>query len=244
MAKLVKNKANTDFCNDCKVRIPKNRPKLFCSHCDTSKHFRCQNLTKSDAQYIIERQILWTCSECLTNALPLNACCPVKRKLTTSQTEKFKKRCTSCNGWSYSARNIRTCSWCEGTVHLKCLKNELGCVKCCNDMIPGYNFSSYEINMDYELLNNFVFNPYDNNHFSNLIGNHIENAGRNNDYWNQISEILLSCNYKQQKNVKMSTSTELKVFSLNVQSFGNKVEHFREEIEAYMLQQIRYSVPV
>ena len=35
------------------------------------------------------------------------------------------------------------------------------------------------------------------------------------------------------KSVKMSTSTELKVFSLNVQSFGNKVEHFREEIETY-----------
>ena len=196
MVKLASKKTTTDFCNECKVRIPKNRPKLFCSHCETSKHFRCQKLTKSDAQYIIERQILWTCFDCLSNALPINAYCPAKGKSTSTDTEKFKKRCTSCNGWSYSERNIRTCSWCEGTVHIKCFRNDLGCIKCCNDMIPGYNFSSYELNMNYELLNNFIFNPYNINHLSNSIGDRIENGGQNNEYWNQISEILLSCNYK------------------------------------------------
>ena len=233
MVKSTTQKPGTDFCQDCKVRIPKNRPKLFCSHCELSKHFRCQNLTKNDAQYIIDLQIPWTCSECLRNALPINACQPRKRTTINSDSQKFKANCTSCNGWSYSPRNIRKCSWCDGTVHLKCFKNDLGCTKCCNDIIPGYNFSSYELNMDFNQLNNFIFNPYDNNHFSNSIGDRIGNAEQNNDYWNQISEILLSCNYKQQKNVKMSTCTELKIFSLNVQSFGNKVEHFRQEIEIY-----------
>ena len=151
-------KSKTDFCDECKVRIPKNRPKLYCSNCEQPKHFRCQKLTKNDAQHIIDLQILWTCVNCLLSALPVNACNIVRNNKTSSQTNlKFKVKCASCSGWSYSPRNVKNCSWCDGFVHLKCFRNQLGCVKCCNENIPGYNVTSYEINMDYcDRLNNLI----------------------------------------------------------------------------------------
>ena len=233
MVKSSTHKNSMDFCQTCKVRFPKNRPKLFCTHCEISKHFRCQNLTRNDAQHIIDLHILWTCKECLSSALPINACHTGKKAKKGDAPPKFKAKCTSCNGMSYTPRNIKTCSWCDGLVHLKCFKNDLGCIKCCKDMIPGYNVTSYELNLDYGRLNNYIFNPYDSNHFSNSIGDRIDNAGGDNEYWSQISDILLSCNYKQQKNAKISSCTELKIFSLNVQTLGNKVDHFREEIETH-----------
>ena len=228
-------KSKTDFCDECKVRIPKNRPKLYCSNCEQPKHFRCQKLTKNDAQHIIDLQILWTCVNCLLSALPVNACNIVRNNKTSSQTNlKFKVKCASCSGWSYSPRNVKNCSWCDGFVHLKCFRNQLGCVKCCNENIPGYNVTSYEINMDYcDRLNNLIFNPYNQAHFSNQIGNAFENEEHESSYWNGVSEILINCKYKQQKNVHISKNNELKIFSLNVQSLGNKVEHFREEIDTY-----------
>ena len=228
MVKSTTHKNSADFCQTCKVRIPKNRPKLFCTHCEISKHFRCQNLTRNEAQHIIDLNIPWTCIECLSNALPINACQSGKKPKNANAPIKFKAQCTSCKGMSYAPRNIQTCSWCDGLVHLKCLKSNLGCIKCCNEMIPGYNVTSYELNLDYGRLNCYIFNPYDSNHFSNSIGDRIDAAGQNNEYWNQFSEILLSCKYKQQKNVKLSTCPELKVFSLKgggskVRKVGNMI---------------------
>ena len=94
--------------------------------------------------------------------------------------KKFLKICTSCNGSSHSERNTRTCSWWAGTVHLKCFKNDLGCIKCCNDIIPCYNFSSYELNMNYELLNNFIFyiTLLSINHLLNSIGTLLKTGGK------------------------------------------------------------------
>ena len=99
--------------------------------------------------------------------------------------------------------------------------------------IPGYNTTSYELNMDYNRLNDYLFNPYARSYLLNSTGNTIEDEAQNNEFWNKISEFLITCSYKQQKNVKVSTENELKVFSLNVQSLLNKIEHFREEIANY-----------
>ena len=71
---------SSTFCYKCNVRIPKNRPQLFCSNCDQSKHFRCQKLSKNDALHIIELNALWTCNECISDALPINACNTSARK--------------------------------------------------------------------------------------------------------------------------------------------------------------------
>ena len=128
---------------------------------------------------------------------------------------------------------MKTCTWCDGQVHNKCFKNELGCLKCCNELIPGYNSTSYDLNLDYDRLNNFIFNPYARNYLLNSTGNLIDDEAQNNEFWNKISDLLISCSYKQQKNVHVSTETELKVFSLNVQSLRNKIDHFRQEIANY-----------
>ena len=34
--------------------------------------------------------------------------------------------------------NIRTCDYCEKQVHFKCLKNDLGCKKCCESILPVF----------------------------------------------------------------------------------------------------------
>ena len=133
-----------------------------------------------------------------------------KNKKSTTIDTKFKVQCSCCGGWSQSPRNVKTCTWCDGQVHSKCLKNQLGCLKCCNELIPGYNTTSYELNMDYNRLNDYLFNPYARSYLLNSTGNTIEDEAQNNEFWNKISKFLIVCSYKQQKNVKVSTENELK----------------------------------
>ena len=77
-----------------------------------------------------------------------------------------------------------------------------------------------------------IYNPYDRRHLINEIGN-IMDEEQDLEYWNDISEILVNCSYKQQKHVKSSSLEELKIFSLNVRSLVKTIDHFREEIETY-----------
>ena len=34
------------------------------------------------------------------------------------------------------SKNVKICLWCEGQVHAKCLKGELGCLTCFENMYP------------------------------------------------------------------------------------------------------------
>ena len=43
-------------CDKCSVRIPKHIPKPVCSLCGKHKHIRCQQLSKNDAQQIIQSE--------------------------------------------------------------------------------------------------------------------------------------------------------------------------------------------
>ena len=108
-------------CETCQIKIPKAQPKLFCTICNKLKHLACQKLTKADAKNLIHLKIPWTCKECIFEILPVNACrsIPIRKK---DQIAKFKVKCSSCNGYSYSIRNTRTCDYCEKQVHFKCLK--------------------------------------------------------------------------------------------------------------------------
>ena len=82
---------------------------------------------------------------------------------TVTSENKVKIKCSSCSGWCYSLRNIRTCSWCQSNVHVKCFKDNLGCTSCCESIIPGFHATYYEIYDDYNKLNSDIFNPYDQN---------------------------------------------------------------------------------
>ena len=221
--------AKKSTCPKCHKRVPKNRPKLYCTICDQMKHFSCQGLSKTDAEYIINAQISWTCTDCITKILPINAC----RKQKGSLSTVFKVKCSSCSGYCYSSTSIRVCCFCDGSVHLKCFKNNLGCVKCCEDIIPGFHVNLYELYDDYVRLNNSVYNPFIREHFTNLIGDAISNEEHHNSMWNEVSELLVNCKYKQQKHVKKSGPAELKVFSHNIRSLAKNISKLRDDIDTY-----------
>ena len=88
-------------CEKCDVRIPKNHPKLFCSSCFTLKHYRCQKLSKAEAQHIVDNpsyRKIWTCHDCLKNMLPVDACSTTRRPKSQTTTPKPYETCASL-GW-------------------------------------------------------------------------------------------------------------------------------------------------
>ena len=139
------NKSFRKHCDKCSVRFTKNTPQLFCDLCDTLKHFRCQYLSKTDAQSLVTSSRSWTCRECILNALPVNAHNQSQSRANKNSPAQFKVQCHSCNGWSYSPANVKLCSWCNNNVHAKCHRLTLGCLKCCENMIPGYHVTSMYI---------------------------------------------------------------------------------------------------
>ena len=100
-------------------------------------------------------------------------------------------------------------------------------------MIPGFHATKYELNNDYNKLDNLRFDPYSRNNRANLIGDTITNEEHHNSVWNNVSELLTSCQYKQQKHVKASTKNQLKVFTLNIRSLVKNIDHLRDNIATY-----------
>ena len=214
------------ICEACNARIPKTQPKLSCSLCSVQKHIKCQNLSKSDAEYILANpQYHWTCISCTLETLPINAC-------PDSDPVATKIKCGSCNGYSYSLKNVKTCSWCDSQVHVKCLNDNLGCNKCCSYMIPGFNVNSYEL-IGNAPTNNILFNPYDRSHYVNQIGDMISNQEENDSTWNEISEFLTNCQYKTINSLGQPDSSNLKVLSLNIRSLTKNIASIRENYIDY-----------
>ena len=222
-------------CDQCDVRISKYAPKLICFLCNQYKHPKCQNLSKNEALQITNLpELQWTCQQCTSSILPINACSPSpsnRRTCTINRTNQIasmkKVRCASCSGWLHSLTAMKLCSFCNLHVHEKCHKDSLGCVTCCESIIPGFYVTHYELNNDYNALNSLTFNPYDRNLEANRIGNvldeHTEHA--NNEHWNEISKVLTNCKYQQPKNVKPSKSEEISVLSLNIRSLYKNLKY-------------------
>ena len=118
--------STSNVCAKCDKRISKSTPTITCSHCDRTMHPKCANLSKNEASNLISLSIPWTCYDCLSDALPINAVAD-----DTTYVPKFKVKCGSCDGWSYSRNTVQTCTWCENLVHLKCFRDTLGCQNCC-----------------------------------------------------------------------------------------------------------------
>ena len=217
-------------CEKCDVKIPKYQPTLVCDLCCEAKHLSCQNLTKSDALLINHLRIPWTCHECLSQALPINL---VRRNNTEDINKKIKIRCNSCSGFSYSERTIKTCQWCDGQVHAKCWKEGLGCISCCEKIIPGFHAYEYELYGLDSLKNNKIYNPYSSSHFAMQIGNTLEEEEGTNRIWSEISELLTSCKYKQMKDVITNPESEINIFSLNIRHLHDKIGKLRDNIDHY-----------
>ena len=84
-------------------------------------------------------------------------------------------------------------------------------------MIPGFNYEPHHLLDDYSHLHDLFFNPYDRENIANEIGNQLDDE-QDRDYFDEISNILVECRYKEQKHVQNSGANELKLFSLNISS--------------------------
>ena len=220
-------------CDKCDVRLPKNRPKLICSFCKIIKHYRCQRLSRAEAQSIVDdSSYQWTCAECFAWMLPVNACA-AKTSRNVEQGERFKQKCFCCSGYSYSQKNVSTCPWCNEISHKKCLNGSLGCNNCCDRMIPGFRVHNYELYDNIGIGNTYIFNPYDHTHHANVIGDMIASEEEHNNVWSEISNFLTGCNYKQPKHIPESKINELNMLSLNIRSLNKNIGLISDNICEY-----------
>ena len=93
-----------------------------------------------------------------------------------------------CNGHCYAMGIVILrgmlgyveCRWCEGKIHVKCWKEDLGCISCCEQMIPGYHTYYYELFDTLNHKNDLIYNPYSSKHFTMQIGNEFDDEGISN----------------------------------------------------------------
>ena len=237
-------------CDKCSTRIPKNSPKLVCSHCNAIKHHKCQKLSKNDAAYIIKNYSnSWICNDCITDVLPIDACTYSSKISFTRDINRLKAKCHSCSGYSYTATNVKTCPWCDNVCHAKCINHDLGCNKCCESMIPGFHVNCLELNGHFNFKTHQIFDPYSRENIFNQIGEKTANdEGYGDSMWNEISGFLVKCKYKQPNLIENSKESELKVLSLNIRSLNSNITNIRENIadfqkyDVFCFNETNYSV--
>ena len=210
-------------CEKCDVRIPASYPRLYCYLCEELKHFRCEGLSKLEAFNTISNvHSDWICRSCISAALPLNCFDITRRRNTELIGPKFKVKCYSCDGYSYTPHNVKTCEWCSHQSHKKCMIGNLGCKKCCTDNFAGFSSTSWEL-FGGQPCNDKIYNPYDPDKLINRIGNTLDNIDEGNSEWNDVSDFLLRCKYKLLKDVTSSNTEELSILSLNIRSLNKNV---------------------
>ena len=239
LTELCSNRRETVKCGKCLTRIPPSRRNLICHICSQIKHHKCQNLTKSDVDAIIGTPgYKWSCFECLSAILPINACFTSSYQnssvtLSHNTSTRIKVTCYACRGMSYSERNISTCPWCEKICHNKCIKGALGCLKCCDFMIPGHKHYAYELLDVDSHVNNAVFNPYDRSSFVNYIGDQINSAEENDEIWAALADKLDRCKYRSPSEIKRPQNDELGMLSLNIRSIHKNFDRIIDSIVEY-----------
>ena len=214
------NTTNRHMCNTCDTRIPKNRPLLVCTLCQLPKHYKCNNLSRKEAENIVANRTensSWVCQSCYDDIFPglTEPTVDVNNNNITNITTTL---CTVCNKQcSERSRNCTTCSWCELPCHKKCHKASLGCLNCCVTMIPGYYYESHQLNGEIYVNKTRSFDPYSRESLLNQISDDIENEFVN-PHLTEVSSILNRCSYKEPKNVANARKDELRVLYLNVRS--------------------------
>ena len=218
------------ICKCCNKRLPKNRPLLVCSLCSCNKDYKCNNLSKTEACDISQNPALsrhWTCQDCYNFIFPGFDIPDISTKLDNHNNKT--DLCGACNKpCSTKPSRKGTCPWCLKISHTQCIKNSLGCLDCCINMIPGYQYETYELNHSLFTNSHVTFDPYNRDAFINLIGENIDNESEN---WAEISDLMSRCNYKQAINIKHTQPNELRVLSLNIRSLPKNIEKLRENID-------------
>ena len=67
--------STTDKCSICLRTIRSNCRAIKCSTCNNLFHCKCSKLSRSDFNYFIVRQDLWTCLHCKNNIFPFSYLC-------------------------------------------------------------------------------------------------------------------------------------------------------------------------
>ena len=207
-------------CEKCDVRIPKNRPMLKCSICNSIKHFKCNGLTKNEAFEIIKNDTDWSCKDCIFSILPVNLVLDVRQTL---------ENCSVCEKKISSNSIVFKCTWCEGRCHKSCVKGQLGCVRCSENIIPGLDCFAHGLLGETFLDSRPQFNPYDQEHTINQLGLHL-NLGDEQTLWNDLSERISQCEYSRLKNLPSECNGSPRILSLNIRSLFKGIEKLREDI--------------
>ena len=205
-------------CTKCNARIPKNRPQLKCSICNNIKHFKCVGLTKREAFEIIEKQPLWSCSDCMMGILPLNLLVGIR---TNSEN------CEACSKKIGPSMVAATCSWCNLRCHKKCINGDLGCIRCCDNIIPGYNSFAHDLLGESHLESKPLFNPWDQEHLINQLGldSFVKTEeALHNDFSSQISQ----CKYSTLNNLPAKCDGNPRILSLNIRCLFKGIDNLRE----------------
>ena len=223
---------NSVRCDKCEIRIPASYPRLNCYLCNKLKHYRCEKLSKLEASYIIaDSRNDWICQSCIAEALPIN-CFDTVRQQNKLIGPKYKVQCYSCQGYSYTSSNVKTCEWCSKLSHNKCMVGTLGCKKCCTDNFAGFNSLSWELFAG-KPSNGRIYNPYDPDNLTNRIGRALDDDTDGLTEWNDISEFLLKCRYKQVKDVQLPGSDQLLTLSLNIRSLTKNIEYIADNMTLF-----------
>ena len=78
-----------------------------------------------------------------------------------------------------------------------------------------------------------MYNPYQTSHFTQQIGELLQNEQECNQAFNDASEFLVKCKYKQPSIIATPGKSELSILSLNIRTLNNKIETMRENIGLY-----------
>ena len=72
-------------CELARSKSPKRTPNFIVRYCLEVKHISCQKHTKADVKLLINLNISWTCKECISDILPVNASLAPKKINTLKQ---------------------------------------------------------------------------------------------------------------------------------------------------------------
>ena len=222
-----------NICESCDTRIPRHRPILSCSLCQKPRHYKCNNLSRKDAEEIIANPTShrsWICQICYKDVFP---------EITTELTNNPEKKqcirkdimqiCHVCNKkCSMKTKNFITCQWCDLPCHTKkCYRSSLGCLNCCLEHIPGYLYEGHHFSNDFLAERIKLFNPYELDSIFNQIGDDSENESESM-YLNELSNVLNRCSYKEPTNVPNTQYNELRILYLNVRSLSRHIDECRD----------------
>ena len=76
-----------------------------------------------------------------------------------------------------------------------------------------------------------LFNPYDSKKLAADIGDSVCSEIEQNYVWQEISEFLINCKYRQLKDTAEPRPNELKILNLNIRSLYKNIDSLRDNLD-------------